>query len=764
MVFEASHIETISVLDVKDAIHVGYNLTDYIASTILSSVPASNYCIVTDTNLAPLYLSQLMKAFQDRMHPSQRLLTRIMAAGETSKSRQMKASIEDYMLSESCTRDTCMIALGGGVIGDLVGYTASTFMRGVPFVQIPTTLLAMVDSSIGGKTAIDTPHGKNLIGTFWQPRFIFMDLSMLQTLPKRELANGMAEVIKTAAISSPSEFERLENGKQIIESVILGSDKNSSTDEEKSFVASVISASAKFKADVVTQDERESGLRGLLNFGHSIGHALEAVLAPTWLHGECISIGLILEAELACVRGHCSVEVVDRLSRCLELYGLPTTLDKDAKSKLTLGQVMTTLKVDKKNKGSQKRIVLLSEIGKTLEPKASDVPDDDILQVLSKHLPPAASIAPTLTEKSEIHFNLPNMTLVFDQVSCSPHLLTALETRYDYQVQQEYGEVQCTPKEVSDQKSTKTIYIHLTRQAGTSTSKDEYSSSYEYVVLEEQDDDQFCEGLLTFIDTVLQTGKSRHVNRKKGPSSFVTPTIADYKSVLPAVLNQWLENADAIEFRVDYLLDRASEKEWIACAGTQLAYLRLKTKLPVIFTVRTIPQAGQFDPKLTKLYTDLVFWAHRWGCDYVDLELTTVSINKLEDVMMLNYHYSSTVKLIGSFHDPEHHCPWSGNKMKEVYNHANRLFEYYNHHGVIKLVGFAEQPMDNIELEQFRHQVDPLSEKELILINMGAKGKFSRVANQFLTPATHPALPSAAAPGQLSIEEIVNIRHQLAMD
>lgn len=201
MIFEASHIETISVLDVKDAIHVGYNLTDYIASTILSSVPASNYCIVTDTNLAPLYLSQLMKAFQDRMHPSQRLLTRIMAAGEMSKSRQMKASIEDYMLSKSCTRDTCMIALGGGVIGDLVGYTASTFMRGVPFVQIPTTLLAMVDSSIGGKTAIDTPHGKNLIGTFWQPRFIFMDLSMLQTLPKRELANGMAEVIKVSLVT-----------------------------------------------------------------------------------------------------------------------------------------------------------------------------------------------------------------------------------------------------------------------------------------------------------------------------------------------------------------------------------------------------------------------------------------------------------------------------------------------------------------------------------------------------------------------------------
>ncbi|CAO3700222.1 unnamed protein product [Rhizopus stolonifer] len=746
MVYEASHIETISVLNVKDAIHVGYNLTDYIVSTILTNLPASHYCIVTDTKLAPLYLSRFIRSFEERMQDNQRLLVRVLCSGETSKSRQIKAGLEDYLLRESCTRDSCMIALGGGVIGDLVGYTASTFMRGVPFVQIPTTLLAMVDSSIGGKTAIDTPHGKNLIGTFWQPRFIFMDLIMLQTLPKRELANGMAEVIKTAAISSPSEFERLEKGKKMIESVILGA--KDMTEEEMSFVASVISASAKFKAQVVTQDERESGLRGLLNFGHSIGHALEAVLTPDWLHGECVSVGLLLEAELSCLRGYCSPQVVDRLAQCLSLYDLPTVLNDKALARLDLDQVMTNMKVDKKNKGSQKRIVLLSEIGQTVEPKATDVPDQAILQVLGKYLTQADPVQ--LLASVNQHRRYPNMILVFDKdVICSPLLLSWLESRY--QVSQGQGEIHCIAPE--DLRSKGTIDIHLTYQAGSSATKDEYSSSFEYVMLES---DQDPKHLIAFIDTV--TG-SRHVQTKR-PSSFVTPTISDYEQVLPAVLSQWLENADAVEFRVDYLLDRGTEKEWIARTGHQLAHLRQKTMLPVIFTVRSVPQAGRFDPKLTKLYADLVCWAHRWGCDYVDLELTTLSANRLEDVMMLNYHYGS-VKIVGSFHDPEHQLSWP--QMQSVYDKATQLFEKYNHSGVIKLVGFAQQALDNVELEQFRHHLDPLGDKELILINMGSKGKLSRVANRFLTPATHPTLPQSAAPGQLSIEDISLVRKLLDM-
>jgi pentafunctional AROM polypeptide len=198
MVVEVSNIETISVLNEPDVIHVGFNLIqEYISRDIISSINnVSNYVIITDNNVAPLHLEKLMASIQSCLVNGQRLLYRILPSGEQSKCRETKASIEDYLLSTSCTRDTCLIALGGGVIGDLVGYTASTFMRGVPFVQIPTTLLAMVDSSIGGKTAIDTPQGKNLIGTFWQPKRIYLDLSVLNTLPKREVANGMAEVIK----------------------------------------------------------------------------------------------------------------------------------------------------------------------------------------------------------------------------------------------------------------------------------------------------------------------------------------------------------------------------------------------------------------------------------------------------------------------------------------------------------------------------------------------------------------------------------------
>lgn len=198
MVVEVSNIETISVLNEPDVIHVGFNLIqEYISRDIISSINnVSNYVVITDNNVAPLHLEKLMASIQSRLVNGQRLLYRILPSGEQSKCRETKANIEDYLLSTSCTRDTCLIALGGGVIGDLVGYTASTFMRGVPFVQIPTTLLAMVDSSIGGKTAIDTPHGKNLIGTFWQPKRIYLDLSVLNTLPKREVANGMAEVIK----------------------------------------------------------------------------------------------------------------------------------------------------------------------------------------------------------------------------------------------------------------------------------------------------------------------------------------------------------------------------------------------------------------------------------------------------------------------------------------------------------------------------------------------------------------------------------------
>lgn len=203
MVLDISNVTTIPLLNVPNVIQIGYHLMDHIAADLTRNINnVSNYVIITDTQLAPLYLDALYQSIQSHLKSSQRLLTRILPCGEQSKSRAVKASIEDFLLDQKCTRDTCLIALGGGVMGDLVGFVASTFMRGVPFIQIPTTLLAMVDSSIGGKTAIDTLHGKNLIGTFWQPKRIYMNLSVLETLPKREMANGMAEVIKVNGMLS----------------------------------------------------------------------------------------------------------------------------------------------------------------------------------------------------------------------------------------------------------------------------------------------------------------------------------------------------------------------------------------------------------------------------------------------------------------------------------------------------------------------------------------------------------------------------------
>jgi pentafunctional AROM polypeptide len=193
---------TVPILN-KDIIKVGYDLILSIVEDLLNNIPSSAYVLITDTNIGPLYVPRFQSLFEEKLklgNVDSRLLKYEIAPGEYSKSRSTKAEIEDWMLTEKCTRDTVVIALGGGVIGDMIGYVAATFMRGVRFIQVPTTLLAMVDSSIGGKTAIDSPLGKNLIGAFWQPERIFIDLKFLETLPEREFINGMAEVIKVKLI------------------------------------------------------------------------------------------------------------------------------------------------------------------------------------------------------------------------------------------------------------------------------------------------------------------------------------------------------------------------------------------------------------------------------------------------------------------------------------------------------------------------------------------------------------------------------------
>jgi pentafunctional AROM polypeptide len=379
----------------KEDIVVDFDIwRNFVVEDLLSHLPSSTYVLITDTNLSPLYVPVFKQSFERCVSASSvppRLLTYKIPPGETSKGRETKAEIEDWMLSEQCTRDTVIIALGGGVIGDMIGYVAATFMRGVRFVQVPTTLLAMVDSSIGGKTAIDTPLGKNLIGAFWQPQRIYIDLRFLETLPVREFVNGMAEVIKTAAIWDEVEFAALEDNAILLMATIRdkSSDTLSRLDPIRDILKRIVLGSARIKAGVVSADEREGGLRNLLNFGHSIGHAYEAILTPQVLHGEAVAIGMVKEAELARHLGILKPGAVARLIKCISSYGLPTSLQDKRIQKLTAGKLcpvdvlLEKMGVDKKNDGKKKKIVLLSAIGKTYEPKATVVEDRTIRIVLS---------------------------------------------------------------------------------------------------------------------------------------------------------------------------------------------------------------------------------------------------------------------------------------------------------------------------------------------------------------------------------------------
>ncbi|KAF8201152.1 Shikimate dehydrogenase [Mycena galopus ATCC 62051] len=387
----------------RESIHCGFHLGPYIAKTVIATLHSSTYVLVTDTNIAKHYLATFEAEFASALAVGQqngntakpRFLSFVIPPGETSKSREGKASIEDFLLLNRCTRDTVILALGGGVVGDLVGFVAATFMRGVRVVQIPTTLLAMVDSSVGGKTAIDTPHGKNLIGAFWQPQYIFIDAAFLETLPAREFSNGMAEVVKTAAIWNEDEFAALESRAAEIFAAIQSPSLNFSGRTKKTrsvaqdLLLSVIVGSISVKAHIVTIDEKETGLRNLVNFGHTIGHAIEAVLTPTILHGECVSVGMILEAEISRQMGILSQVGVGRLTRCLKAYNLPVSLtdpriaNLPTAKQLTVDRLLDIMRIDKKNSGDAKKVVLLSKIGATYEEKATVVHDTIISKTLS---------------------------------------------------------------------------------------------------------------------------------------------------------------------------------------------------------------------------------------------------------------------------------------------------------------------------------------------------------------------------------------------
>ncbi|WFD01279.1 hypothetical protein MYAM1_004041 [Malassezia yamatoensis] len=396
-------------------IHLGYHLIPHIAKTLLTELPSSAYMLVTDTNLERLgVVKKFQEAFVQASPPGTpaRVLVYTISPGEESKSRETKAAMEDWMLEHRLTRDTVVMACGGGVIGDLVGFVAATFMRGLKFVQIPTTLLAMVDSAVGGKTAIDHPLGKNLIGAFHQPQFVFVDAAFLLTLPPREFSNGMAEVVKTAAIWDANDFLKLETQSEAIRSAVLGEEARNAPQQtghtlatrtaSQTLLLDVIRGSIGVKAHIVTIDEKETGLRNLVNFGHSIGHAIEAVLTPEILHGECVSIGIMLEAEIARMQEGLPQQVIARLAQCLKAYDLPVSLQDPRIARLSKAQQLTTsrlldiMRVDKKNAGSAKKIVLLSRIGATVEERASTVSDAIIARILA----PAVIVRPVTPKPS----------------------------------------------------------------------------------------------------------------------------------------------------------------------------------------------------------------------------------------------------------------------------------------------------------------------------------------------------------------------------
>jgi 3-dehydroquinate synthase len=311
--------------------------------------------IVTNQVVGPLYLNAVRKALQGA-----RVVEIVVPDGEQTKSWEMLNRVFDAMLAARLGRDTLIVALGGGVIGDLAGFAAAIYQRGVAFVQVPTTLLAQVDSSVGGKTAINHPAGKNMIGAFHQPRAVISDVATLDTLPERELRAGLAEVIKHGLALDARFFDWLEGN----------IDKLLKKDREA--LVHAVRRSCELKARIVAEDEKESGVRALLNFGHTFGHAIEAGTGyGTWLHGEAVAAGMVMAAELSSLMGHLKKTDVGRVRALLKRAGLPVTGPALAPERL-----VGLMALDKKAAKGRTRFVVLEAIGRAA--LAADVDDAQV--------------------------------------------------------------------------------------------------------------------------------------------------------------------------------------------------------------------------------------------------------------------------------------------------------------------------------------------------------------------------------------------------
>jgi 3-dehydroquinate synthase len=331
---------------------IGEGILDRIPDELKKAELAHRFAIITDSNVETLYGRRLLQEFR-RADLNTVIIT--FPAGEKQKNRETKARIEDRMLGEKLGRDSAVVALGGGVVGDIAGYVAATYTRGLPYVQVPTTIVACVDSSIGGKTAVDTPHGKNLIGAFHQPWRIYIDVNTLLTLQEKEIREGLAEVIKYGVIRDDRLISYLEKNMDRIFS------------RDKGALAHIIKRGCEIKGEIVELDEKETNLRKILNFGHTIGHAVENLSDYKITHGEAISIGMVAEGKLALSMGLWKESELGRLTALIMKAGLPTRIPEYMK----IRDITDTMKLDKKSRGGKIEMVLPRTMGSMAESNGS---------------------------------------------------------------------------------------------------------------------------------------------------------------------------------------------------------------------------------------------------------------------------------------------------------------------------------------------------------------------------------------------------------
>ena len=355
---------TVSLPHTSYDIHIGTNLLKDVGRILFQKIKPGICIIITNQTIANLYLDTVKQSLMNQGSVVECIL---VEDAETAKSLDVAERIYQNLLSLSVDRESCIIALGGGVIGDLAGFVASTYMRGIPYIQIPTTLLAQVDSAIGGKVAVDLEKGKNLIGSFYQPLLVISDVEVLQTLSERQLKSGLAEVIKYGLISDKNLF------------IYIKTHLHEILKKEPIFLKHIVIECSKIKSTIIESDEKERGIRSVLNFGHTLGHALETITNYSYYsHGEAISIGMIFSSLLSLRFQNININEFNEIEQLIKQVQLPNTFAK----KYNEYDLLSLMKHDKKVKNNQIRFVLLSSIGQVYI--CDGVSDEIILEEMRK--------------------------------------------------------------------------------------------------------------------------------------------------------------------------------------------------------------------------------------------------------------------------------------------------------------------------------------------------------------------------------------------